>query len=250
MLRNAMSVLDLYGFDRPELGVVEAAQLLGRHKSTVSRWLTAMERAGFLERDAVSSRYRVSMRLAALAEVARRGTSLQRLARPVLERLAQTTGETANLAVLVGTEAVNIDLAESPQPIMHVGWVGRRLPLHATASGKALLAWRSRDELLEVLPDPLVRHTQETITCPEALEAELAAIRARGYATAWSELSPDLASVAAPVWDHRGGVIAAIAVSAPVTRLERDQLVSLAKSVRDEAERLSMQMGHRRMVHA
>jgi len=102
VLRNARAVLDLFTLDRAELGVVEAAALLNRHKSTVSRWMSAMEDAGFLERDRQTGRYRVSMWLAALGEVARRGTSLQRIAHPILEALAAATGETANLAVLDG----------------------------------------------------------------------------------------------------------------------------------------------------
>jgi len=246
VLRNAMAVLDLFTLDRAELGVVEAAALLNRHKSTVSRWMSAMEEAGLLDRDATTGRYRVSMRLAALGEVARRGTSLQRIARPILEELAATTGETANLAVLDGNVAVNIEVAESPQPIMHVGWVGRRLPLHASASGKALLAWMEPEDARALLPSPLVSCTPWTITDPAALQEELALTRARGYATTWAELAPDLVAVGAPVRDHRGRVVAAVAISIPISRVERDRLPQLAEPVLRAAEAVSERMGYRK----
>src|ERR1700738_746827 len=119
MLRKTMEVLELFAAERRELGVVEVAGELGRPKSTVSRWLAAMERANFLERDAESGRYRVSLRLAALGEVARQTTSWQRSARPYLAALAKKTGETANLTLLVGMEAVNVEAADSPRPVMH-----------------------------------------------------------------------------------------------------------------------------------
>src|SRR5262245_22722095 len=99
MLRKAMEVLDLYSAERRELGVMETAQLLDRPKSTTSRWLAEMEQAGFLERESTTGRYRISMRLAALGELARQSTSVQRLARPALEALTAATGETSNLVV-------------------------------------------------------------------------------------------------------------------------------------------------------
>ena len=250
MLRNARAVLDLFTLDRAELGVVEAAELLHRHKSTVSRWLSAMEAAGFLERDRETGRYRVSMRLAALAEVARRGTSLQRIARPFLQALAAATGETANLAVLDGNEAVNIEVAESPKPIMHVGWVGRRLPLHASASGKALLAWMDPEDARALLPSPLPAWTPWTITDPAALEAELALTRSRGYSTTWAELTPDLVAVGAPVRDHRGRVVAAVAISVPISRVERERLPQLAEPVMRAADAVSERMGYRAAAYA
>lgn len=245
MLRNAMAVFDLYTLERPELGVAEAADLLGRHRSTVSRWLSAMAQAGFLERESGSGRYRVSMRMAALAEVARRATPLQREARLILDHLAKSTGETANLAVLDGQEVVNVDVAQSPQPIMHVGWLGRRLPLHATSSGKVFLTWPGPGIRADPGPAPFRRFTAVTITDSSALIAELDRVRSQGYATTWAELAPDLVTTAAPVRDHLGAVIAAIAVSAPISRVTRERLTTLAHTVVQAAEELSARMGYR-----
>lgn len=245
MLRKTMEVLELFAAERRELGVVEVAGALGRPKSTVSRWLAAMERADLLERDAESGRYRVSLRLAALGEVARQTTSLQRSARPYLAALAKETGETANLTLLVGMEAVNVEAADSPRPVMHVGWIGRRLPLHATASGKVLLAHAGDAVVSSVFAGRLKRLTPKTITSSRALRAELARVRARGYATVWAELEPDLAAVAAPVRDHRGDVVAALAIAGPVSRCERQQLGALAEHVVEAADGLSRKMGWR-----
>jgi DNA-binding IclR family transcriptional regulator len=248
MLRKTMEVLSLFSLRRRELGVVEVAEILGRPKSTVSRWLGAMDRAGFLERDSDSSRYRLSLRLATLGEVARQTTTLQRTARPLLSWLAEQTGETANLTVLVGLEAVNVEVADSPRPVMHIGWIGRRLPVHATASGKALLAHAGDAIVTDVLAGGLAQFTPETITDGDALRAELELVRARGYATVWAELEPDLAAVAVPIRDHRGMVVAAIAIGGPVSRCPRQQLDTLALQVLEAGHELSEKMGYRAAI--
>jgi DNA-binding IclR family transcriptional regulator len=245
MLRKIMDVLELFAFERRELGVLEVAAILERPKSTVSRRLSDMERAGFLDRDLASGRYRLSMRLAALGEVARQSTTLQQSARPYLALLAERTGETANLTVLLGKEAVNVEVADSPRPVMHVGWVGRHLPMHATAAGKVLLSYASEQFLEDVLAAGLTRLTPDTITDETALRADLAAVRARGYAMAWAELEPDLAAIAAPVCNHRGDVVAAIAIGGPVSRWAREHVGGLATHVIDAARNLSESMGYR-----
>src|SRR6266480_6943604 len=136
-----MDILGLFDHGTRELGVIDAARSLGWAKSTTSRILTAMARAGFIDRDEGSRRYRVGMRLAALGVFAQQSTTLQRLVRPELERLTAHTGETSSLAVLSGSEGVDIDIVESLRRVKHHDWVGRRFPLHATASGKTLIAW-------------------------------------------------------------------------------------------------------------
>jgi len=248
MLRKAMEVLNLYSAERRELGVMETAQLLGRPKSTTSRWLAEMEQAGFLEREETTGRYRISMRLAALGELARQSTSVQRIARPALEALVAATGETANLVVLSGKEAVNVEMVESPRPVKHVGWVGRRMPLHATAAGKALLAWLPAKDIRARVKGPLAQHARATITSVAKYTRELEHVRSHGYATAVSELEDDLSAVAAPVFDHAGTVVGALTISAPISRVPRSALPTLAPAVVEAAQKVSAALGHKTLA--
>lgn len=238
-----MDVLDLFTPQRRELGVTEAASLLGRPKSTVSRWLSAMEDAGFVDREPVSGRYRLGMRLAALGQLARQSTSLQQHAHPHLVALAEATGETANLVLLSGGVAVNVEMVEGPRPIKHVGWLGRQLPLHATAAGKTLLAWLSPDIVDRVMRGPLVRYTALTVTAPSELREELARVREQGYAEGWGEFEDDLVGVGAPVRDHEEEVVAALTISAPMARMARSSVPLLARQVVLHAEGLSAALG-------
>lgn len=245
MLGKAMEVLSLFEPRRKELGVVEVAGMLRRPKSTVSRWMSAMEEAGFLDRDPDSGRYRVSMRLAAVGEMAKQATSLQRASRPTLQRLTAATGETANLVVMAGREGVNLEAVESPRPVAHMGSVGRRFPPHASAACKAILAWADADAVRALLPDPLPRLTPATLTDPDRFMEELGVVRRQGYAVNWQEMEEDLVAVAAPVRDHRGEVVAAVGVSAPVFRVSRDGLPEVGRHVVDAARALSGDLGWR-----
>jgi DNA-binding IclR family transcriptional regulator len=168
----------------------------------------------------------------------------------VLERLAEESGETANLAVLVGSEVMNIEAVESPRLLMHVGWVGRRYPCHASAAGKVLLAWRDPKEVRELLPRRLPRLTPRTITSPAAFLQELRRVRERGYSTAWREMEDDLAAIGAPVRDHTGAVVSAITISAPASRAPLRALPALSIPVVRAARAVSEQLGYREgLVH-
>jgi IclR family transcriptional regulator, KDG regulon repressor len=244
MINKAMAVLDLFTTSRRELGVVEIAELLGKPRSTVSRQLALMERAGWLDRDGEMGPYRLGIRLAALGELARRSTSLQRAARPYLEVLTRTTRETSSVNVLLGTDVVNASVVESPRPVLLAGGSGIPMPVHATAAGKVLLAWRTKEEVLRILPARLEQFTQETITDVDAFLAQLGAVRARGHALAIGELAEDLLAVSAPVRDSTGGVIAAVTVGGPMGRLPSESHGLLAKRVMTAALGLSHAMGY------
>lgn len=240
-----MNVLDLFTPKQKELGVVEIAATLKRPKSSISRLLMAMEKAGFLDRARDSGRYRVSLQLAAIGEMAKHATSLQRAARPALEQLTAVTGETSTLVEIVGDHGVNTESVESPRPVMHMGCVGKRFPLHASAGCKAILAWWRADDVRRLLRAPLEQCTPATITDITHFMQELEGVRNAGYATNWAELEEDLAAVAAPVRDHRGECIASVSISVPIFRIPRSKLPAVAEHVCGAAEMLSRDLGWR-----
>ncbi len=238
-----MQVLGLFAADRPELSASEVARLLGWPKSSSGRLLAAMRVTGFLDRDDLTGRYRVGLRLAALGALAVHGTSLQRTAQPELEALARLTGETANIAVLSGREVVNVGVVLSARPIKHMGWIGRRMPIHATAAGKALVAWMG-PALDDLLANPLVACTPRTIRRREDLDQDLQAVRERGWSAAYGEYEDDLVGVGAPVRDHAGAVIASVTISAPLFRVAEERLPELGAQVRAMADRISTALGY------
>src|SRR5207248_8857019 len=144
-------------------------------------------------------------------------------ARPAMDRMSRETGETVNLGVPHGPEVLNV--AEVPSAYIlscSGGWTGRRTTPHAVANGKVLMAYGAVP-----VPGHLERYTAQTVTAPAALEAELAAIRRDGYATAVAELEDGLVAVASPVFDATGACVAALSVSGPAYRMKPDALAEL-----------------------
>ena len=142
----------------------------------------------------------------------------------VVRRLSQQTGETVQLAVLDGADALYVAKAESRNTLRLVSAVGRRLPAHLTGVGKALLAYLPEGELDRLFDDPqhLPTMTSHSIATLNQLKAALERVRAEGYADDYCESNPDVACVAAPIWNEREQVAAAISVSFPVTRWNED----------------------------
>jgi DNA-binding IclR family transcriptional regulator len=119
------------------------------------------------------------------------------------------------------------------------------MPLHATSAGKALLAWLPPKQIRALIKGPLTRQARKTITSVADYLKELEQVRLQGYATAAAELEDDLSAVAAPVFDHAGGVAGALTISAPISRVPREALGSIAPAVMKAAREVSAALGHR-----
>jgi DNA-binding IclR family transcriptional regulator len=209
---RALAILAAFSSVRPDRGVSELAAELGMHKSTVSRLLAVLQARGLVRRD--GDRFSPGPELARLGMIAVRSMALVQVARQPLERLAEQTGETINLAVRQGDEALNVHQVQSTHFVGMTDWTGRGAALHATANGKALLAFGDG-----VMSEDLQPLTPRTIVDRAVLEQELEDVRLRGYATAVEELELGLHAVAAPVFDSTGSCVAAVSISGPSYRL-------------------------------
>jgi len=212
----------------------------GLAKSTTSRLLLALERNGLVRRDD-HGRFLPGEMFVSFAWRGGAEAGLVAVAQPFLERLGKATGETINLGVAAGGKVEQIAQVDSTYMIGGTNWVGLSVPLHCSALGKVLLAFGAA----QLPPGQLERRTDRTITSDPALRADLAGVRARGYAVTDEELEPGLIAVAAPVHGYDGAVVAALSVSAPATRMSRDQLAAAAEACTSEAAGLSAVLGYR-----
>jgi IclR family acetate operon transcriptional repressor len=218
----------------------ELTAVTGLAKSTTSRLLLALERNHLVRRDD-HGRFLPGEMFVSFAWRDGAGTSLVAVARPFLERLGKATGETINLGVTSGHSVDQIAQVDCAYLIGGTNWVGRPVPLHASGLGKVLLAYSAA----KLPPGELERCTEKTITSEAALRAELAAVRARGYAVTDEELEAGLIAFAAPVFRYDGTVVAALSVSAPTSRMSRETAANAARRCADEAAGLSAALGHR-----
>ncbi len=238
---RAAAILEILARDG-EAGVTEVARELGVHKSTASRLLAALDRRELVTQDTARGRFRLGVGIVRLAGAAARRLDLVQESRPVCRALAQEVGETVNIAILSGRDALYLDQVAGPAALSPHNWAGQRIPLHATSDGKVLLAYLPANEIAGHLV-PLQRFTDHTITTGSELTRALAEVRQHGYATAVEELEEGLTAVAAPVRDAEGRVIASISASGPSFRIPTDRIPALAGSVRRAAAEVSRRLG-------
>ena len=203
---RAIAILYLLA-KRGNAGVTEVAADLGVHKSTAFRLIAALEAGHLIEQDGERGKYHLGRGILRLAGATAGRLEVPTESRPVCRQLAAELGEAVNVAILDSGEATNILQEYGTASITGRNWIGQRTPLHATASGKVLLAWMDAVALKEFLASKLHRYTPETVTKPALLEAELARVREQGWASTTEEFEIGLNAVAAPILgrDRRRG---------------------------------------------
>jgi len=241
---RAVAILDLLAQDGWRAGA-EVARELGVHRSTALRLLGTLERHALVERDPRTAKYRLGRRLPQLARVVSGELDLRHVARPVCEALAASSGETVTLDVLDGDEIVPIEQSTGSTAFVSVNWLGRRTPVHCTASGKVILAFAADPVRQRVLARPLPPLTPRSITDGAELERQLASARDSGFARTFEELEVGLDAIAAPVFSTDGEVVAAIDVSGPAHRLQAGGGPDLVGLTREAASDLSRRLGYR-----
>jgi IclR family transcriptional regulator, acetate operon repressor len=235
---NALTLLTLLG-ERKQVRVTEAARMLGTARSTAHRLLAMLEYHGFARQDFETKGYTAGPALIEVGLAAVERLDLRGLARPYLERLSDELGETAHLVRLDDASVVFLDSVESSRALRIGSRVGRSMPAHCTAAGKAILAQLTREELRRLYPrTKLEQMTSRSPKTRAELEAALAEIRERGYATNFGESEDEVAAVAVAIPRRPGMPRASITLSAPITRLDDEGVVRIAEATRKAAEKL------------
>jgi DNA-binding IclR family transcriptional regulator len=239
---RAVAILEILARDG-EAGVTEVARELDVHKSTASRLLAALDRRELVAQDTARGKFRLGVGIVRLAGAASQRLDVLQQSRPVCRLLAQEVGETVNLAILSGRDALYLDQVAGPAALSPHNWAGQRIPLHATSDGKVLLAYLPEAQLAGSLTPPLARFTERTVTDIAEFPVLLAEVRRRGYATAVEELEAGLTAVAAPVRNAEGTVIASISASGPSFRIPAERIAALAGAVSRAAAEASRRLG-------
>jgi len=239
---RAITVLEILA-RRGEAGVTEIAAELGVHKSTAFRLVVVLENRGLVEQTVDRGKYRLGFGIVRLGGATAAQLDLTRESNPVCERLAAELGETVNIAIFDRGYAINVSQVRGSAAVASHNWVGQRTPLHATSSGKVLLAFQPALVQDEVLSQPLERYTPNTIAAADQLRQALAEARERGWACTTEELEIGLNAVAAPIRGGDGSVVAAVSASGPSYRLTTDAIGQVAKQVAAAAAEISTRIG-------
>jgi DNA-binding IclR family transcriptional regulator len=244
-LDRALNVLELLAGSRHGLTLPELSSALKVPKSSAHSLLLTLERRGYLHRNVKTNRYLFGLQLFSLANMALAGIELREKAAPFLRALTGRSRLTAHLAILDHHEAVLIDKAEPPGVFKLATWLGKRMELHCTGIGKAMLAYFTEDEVEQVIRQHgLPRHNDNTIASPRRLRDELARIRRLGYALDDEEDEIGYRCVGAPIFDIAGKVVGAVSISGDIEAVVADRLPSLAEQVRQCSASVSAMLGY------
>jgi len=242
---RAISLLKAFSPTKTEMSLTELARQTGLNKPTAYRLLSALQSQGMVERNPSTDAYRLGSEMLVLGGLALRSNDLSKVARTELEALAHASRETATMEICIGDQVLILDEVLGDHLLGIAPSVGTRWPIHATSTGKALLAQLPAQERLAALPSPLPAYTEHTLTDPARLETELEAIHRQGYAMAIEELEAGFVAVAAPIFDDQGRAVAAISLGGPSQRLTPERRQELAAMTLEAARSISVRLGLR-----
>lgn len=243
-IERALAVLEFLARSKSGFSTSEISRRLGLPKSSTYLIVETLESRGFLQKNRQTGRYHFGLKLISLSRHAIENLDLRDEARPFLRSLMQQTQLIAHMAVLDGTEAMIVEKVEAPGTGRQTSFVGRRLDVHSTAVGKALVAYVSDDELEMIAKlKGFPKRNDNTITSLMALKRELAQVRALGYSLDNEEDEIGARCVGAPVFDANSSLVAAISVAGSVAHIPDERIQDLANLVKLTAAQLSSHLG-------
>jgi DNA-binding IclR family transcriptional regulator len=245
-VERALAMLEAVAQESEGLSNAEVSRKLKIPKSSASYILRTLETRNYLTRDGDSGKYRVGLKILSLSRGALSGLDVRGIALPIMRHLMQQTGLTCHLAVLDGPDAVYIEKVEPEGFIRMDTWVGRRMRVHATSVGKALVAHIPQERLEEILrKGPMEKRTSKTITTLPRLLKELEKIRVQGYAVDDEENNLGARCVAAPVFNDHGAIEAALGLSGTTQQVSPQTMPRILDALKDAARHISLGMGYR-----
>lgn len=240
---KALKLLELFTDRRAEIGLSELARLSGIDKATTHRMATVLASHGFLEQNPRSKLYRLGAGILRLARLREACFPVEVVVNPVLQRLADETGETAHASLIAGSQLVAIGSAEPDRGNrVHIE-PGLILPFHATASGLAFLAFAGAEAISDVLGSQLQRFTEETDCDPASLRQRIDAAAATGVAVSDMGYEPDVCSTAAPLFGATGDVCGAVTIAAPSARVTTEIRRALAPTLTQASLEITRGLG-------
>jgi len=245
-INRILNILEILAENTDGLLITALSKEAGLHVSTVHRLLKTLKKRDYIEQAEATGKYSLGLKLFEIGIKKLESIDLRQLAKPLMVELANITKETVHLVVLAKDEGVYIDKVEAQGAIRLHSQIGWRLPLHATATGKTFLAHLPKENVIKIIKEKGQSfYTKNTIIDLPALKKELEKIKLQGYSLDKEEYQDGVHSIAVPIKNHTGEVIAAMSLSAPVNQLRIDKKpINLLK---EYGLKISKQLGYKEM---
>ncbi len=244
-LDRALDILELLATEKKGLGVTEIGTRVGLHKSTVHRLLAALGERGYVEKNTDFGTYQLGLKIVEISSLHLNSIELKTEAAPYLRKLAAESTQPVHLATFVDGEVIYIEKVQTLNTIRMYSQIGKRAPIHCSAVGKALLIDLSEDEIRKVLQNrDLYAYTTNTLTDVESIVEQIKVSKERGWTIDDEEHEENIRCIAAPVYDYRGEVIAAVSTSGPDNVISKERDKEICSYVLEAAEQISKRMGY------
>jgi IclR family KDG regulon transcriptional repressor len=245
----AVKLLKTFSEGEVEIGVTSLAKRLGVAKSTVYRLASTLVSEGMLEQNRENEKYRLGIALFGLGALVRQRMNVSTEARQVMFDLREATGETVHLAILDGSQIMYVLNLESNHAIRMRADLGSRKPAFCTSEGRALLAFQTPEIVERVFAQGFQPRTLKTVTQPQKIRDALEQVRRDGYAREDEQCELGMRSIAAPIRNDAGRVVAAVGVAGPLQRITEDLLASYAPQVMNAASIISARLGYKSVAN-
>jgi IclR family KDG regulon transcriptional repressor len=244
-VERALSILDLFDEYETELKITDISGRMQLHKSTVHSLLKTLQVKGYIEQNVDNGKYRLGMKLFERGNLVIRRLDLRSIAKKYLVELSAKTQNTVHLVILDGKEGIYIEKVEGSSATVLYSRIGRRIPVHCSAVGKALIANKNDRELKEILRGyEYIQQTPNTIMDEDSFVAELEKVKKNGFAIDSEENEPGITCIAVPIWDHTGSVVAAMSMSQHSASVSREKLEQTVAILKEAADKISSELGY------
>lgn len=238
-VERALDVLLCFSKQNPELTLTEISQKVELHKSTVHRILSTLEKKRFVKRDEATGNYSLGINLLHMAYLTLNQSDLRHISARYMRLLSEKFLETVNLAILDKDDVIYLEVVESPQRVKLAAAIGQRLPAFCTASGKAILAFSSKETVNQIIEHGMDKYTECTITSAEKFLANMKETQDRGFSMSLEEYEAGINAIAAPILDRNNQPLASVAIAGPSYRLTEERMIEIGKELLDAVHEIS-----------
>ncbi|WP_404455227.1 IclR family transcriptional regulator [Virgibacillus necropolis] len=249
-LDRALRMLDLFDERQTELKISEISTKMGLNKSTTHTLLKTLKMHDYIKQDMETGKYSLGLKLIERGNYVLSSLDIRKIAKHALTELSDVTGQTVHLVILDGQSGVYIDKVEGATSIVF-SRIGRRVPIHSSAVGKILTAFKSEVEIDDILTDyEFYKQTKHTITSKEMYIKELQVANEAGYAMDNEENEPGVYCIAVPIFDYRGSAVAAISISTTISNVTKEYKKTTIDLLKESALTVSHQLGYKSSIHS
>ena len=241
-VQNGLRILRLFTQEKPVWGITEIAKELQLHKSTVGRLVDDLVTEGFLQKE--KKKYSLGFSLLSICGIITSHLEIHRESKDVLKKLVEDLGETAYVSILEGKEITYVHQVECSNPLPVLSAIGKNNPPSCTSSGKVLLAFQTNQVVDSIIEEGLLRLGPNSVTDHDQFRGQLQQIKKQGYAICIDELLDNFVSIAAPVRDYTGEVVASVSVVGTRGRIYSQKISLFTKAVIEAANAVSIRLGY------